>query len=102
MNRTELIARIAVKHPNLADKDVDLAVNLILGAMVNSLADGRRIEIRGFGSFSVIRRAARSARNPRTGELVGVPEKNVPGFKAGKELKARVMQHKPIRLKRFA
>jgi len=90
VNRQELTARISARYPNLTERDVDLAVGLILGAVGYVLAGGGRTEIRGFGSFSLARRGAREARNPKTGEQISVPEKNVPHFKPGKELRERI------------
>src|SRR5690625_7745453 len=81
---------LASRFPQLAIRDVDLAVNVLLDSMTESLVNGQRIEIRGFGSFTVTTRAARMGRNPRSGETVHVPAKRVPDFKAGKELRARV------------
>jgi len=75
-------------------KDCDLCVRAILGYMVSSLVAGRRIEIRGFGSFAVNLRPARVGRNPKTGESVLVPEKKVPHFKCGKDLKLKLNGHK--------
>jgi len=74
-------------------KDCDLCVRAILGYMVSSLAAGKRIEIRGFGSFAVNLRPARVGRNPKTGESVLVPEKKVPHFKCGKDLKLKLNRH---------
>ncbi|MCD8505416.1 MAG: integration host factor subunit beta [Burkholderiaceae bacterium] len=90
MTKSELIAALAASHKQLAASDIDLAVKTILDAMVESLANGQRIEIRGFGSFSLSQRAPRIGRNPKTGEKVSVPGKRVPHFKAGKELRERV------------
>ena len=90
MTKSELIARLADRYPQLAAKDADYAVKTILDAMAQSLADGQRIEIRGFGSFSLSKRPPRIGRNPKSGEQVAVPEKRVPHFKAGKELRERV------------
>ena len=75
-------------------KDCDLCVRAILGYMVSSLVAGKRIEIRGFGSFAVNRRPARVGRNPKTGDSVLVPEKKVPHFKCGKDLKLKLNGHK--------
>ena len=75
-------------------KDCDLCVRAILGYMVSSLVAGRRIEIRGFGSFAVNLRPARVGRNPKTGDSVLVPEKKVPHFKCGKDLKLKLNGHK--------
>ncbi len=90
MTKSELIARLAERHPHLVAKDAELAVKTILEAMAESLAEGKRIEIRGFGSFTLNYRPPRVGRNPKTGGKVNVPEKYVPHFKAGKELRERV------------
>ena len=90
MTKSELIARLAERFPQLVAKDAELAVKVILDAMTEALANGDRIEIRGFGSFSLNHRPPRVGRNPRSGERVDVPEKWVPHFKAGKELRERV------------
>lgn len=90
MTKSELITRLAERYPQLVAKDADYAVNTILDAMSQALAGGNRIEIRGFGSFSLNRRPPRVGRNPKSGEKVMVPEKYVPHFKAGKELRERV------------
>lgn len=90
MTKSELIAALAASHKQLAASDIDLAVKTVLDTMVESLAKGQRIEIRGFGSFSLSQRAPRVGRNPKTGEQVSVPGKRVPHFKAGKELRERV------------
>ncbi|HLS41900.1 MAG TPA: integration host factor subunit beta [Paenalcaligenes sp.] len=90
MTKSELIALLASRYPQLALRDMDLAVKTVLDAMTQSLADGQRIEIRGFGSFSLSTRSPRIGRNPRSGEKVMVPAKQVPHFKAGKELRERV------------
>ncbi|MGN2392201.1 integration host factor subunit beta [Pelomicrobium sp. G1] len=90
MTKSELIARLAARHPQLVAKDAELAVKMILDAMASSLAKGERIEIRGFGSFGLNYRPPRIGRNPKSGEKVEVPEKYVPHFKAGKELRERV------------
>lgn len=90
MTKSELIARLAARYPQLAARDADYAVKTVLDAMTQSLAAGQRIEIRGFGSFSLSQRPPRIGRNPKSGEQVMVPEKRVPHFKAGKELRERV------------
>jgi integration host factor subunit beta len=90
MTKSELIARLAARYPQLVAKDADYAVKTILDAMAQSLSEGHRIEIRGFGSFSLSKRPPRIGRNPKSGERVLVPEKRVPHFKAGKELRERV------------
>ncbi len=90
MTKSELIARLAVRFPQLVAKDADLAVKVVLDAMTESLAHNDRIEIRGFGSFALNYRPPRIGRNPKSGEKVNVPAKHVPHFKAGKELRERV------------
>ena len=90
MTRLELIARIALRFTQLAPKDAEYAVKLIHDAMIQSLVQSKRIEIRGFGSFCINYRGARTGRNPRSGERVHVPGKFVPYFKAGNELRQRV------------
>ncbi len=90
MTKSDLIARLAERFPQLVAKDADLAVKMILDAMSEALAKGDRIEIRGFGSFSLNYRPPRVGRNPKSGDKVSVPEKWVPHFKAGKELRERV------------
>jgi integration host factor subunit beta len=90
MTKSELIDILARKQPQLAYKDVELSVKTMLEHMAQTLAVGDRIEIRGFGSFSLHHRPARMGRNPKTGEAVALPPKNVPHFKPGKELRERV------------
>ena len=90
MTKSELIAKLATRFPQLVVKDAELSVKAILDAMAEKLATGKRIEIRGFGSFSLNYRPPRLGRNPKTGAKVQVPEKYVPHFKAGKELRERV------------
>ncbi len=90
MTKSELIEALAQKQPQLAYRDIELAVKTILEYMSASLSTGERIEIRGFGSFSLHFRPARSGRNPKSGEPVSLPAKYVPHFKPGKELRERV------------
>ncbi|HRH73442.1 integration host factor subunit beta [Zoogloea sp.] len=90
MTKSELIARLAERFPQLVAKDAEFAVKMILDAMTDALSRGDRIEIRGFGSFALNYRPPRVGRNPKSGEKVQVPEKFVPHFKAGKELRERV------------
>ena len=90
MTRSDLIAKLAERFPQLLAKDADLAVKVILDAMAGTLARGGRIEIRGFGSFALNYRPPRVGRNPKSGDSVQVPAKYVPHFKAGKELRERV------------
>ena len=85
-----MIAKLAAGYPQLLAKDVEFAVNVILDAISKSMVKGERTEIRGFGSFDINHRPPRTARNPKTGEKVAVPEKCVPHFKAGRELRERV------------
>ncbi len=90
MTKSELIARLAERYPQLVAKDADYAVKTILDAMADALATGQRIEIRGFGSFGLNCRPPRIGRNPKSGDKVMVPEKRVPHFKPGKHLRERV------------
>jgi len=90
MTKSELIEKLALTHDSIAAKDVELAVKEILEQMVSALADKDRIEVRGFGSFSLHFRAPRTGRNPKTGETVELNGKYVPHFKPGKELRDRV------------
>lgn len=90
MTKSELIERIAAVQSQLSVKDVELAVKMMLDHMAGALAVGERIEIRGFGSFSLHYRAPRLGRNPKTGEKVELAGKYVPHFKPGKELRERV------------
>lgn len=94
MTKSELIELISRKQTQLSHSDVELAVNHIVDAMIAAMAAGDRIEIRGFGSFSLHHRQARLGRNPKTGETVALPEKRVPHFKPGKELRERVDESK--------
>ncbi len=93
MTKSELINQLAERFPQLGVKDVDFAVKVLLEALSDTLVGGNRIEIRGFGSFSLSYRPPRVGRNPKSGEKVQVPEKYVPHFKAGKELRERVDAH---------
>ncbi len=103
MTRSDLIAALASRFTHLTAKDAEIVVKEILDAISNSLAHGDRIEIRGFGSFSVNYRPARKGRNPKTGEAVSVLAKYVPHFKAGKEMRERVEESaKPAALRRAA
>ncbi|MDD2815149.1 MAG: integration host factor subunit beta [Thiotrichaceae bacterium] len=90
MTKSELIEAIALKQTQLTQKDIDSAVKTLLEHMAHSLSNGERIEIRGFGSFSLHHRPPRTGRNPKTGDAVKLPEKYVPHFKPGKELRDRV------------
>jgi len=90
MTRSELVASLAAKNPHLMHRDVELIVATVFDEITAALSRGDRVELRGFGAFSVRRRDARTGRNPRTGEAVPVAEKGVPFFKAGKELRDRL------------
>jgi integration host factor subunit beta len=90
MIKSELVQRIAEHNPHLYQRDVENIVNAILDEIVAALARGDRVELRGFGAFSVKRRDARVGRNPRTGSSVMVSEKHVPFFKTGKQLRDRL------------
>ena len=90
MTKSELIELIAAKQSHLPAKDVELAVKQVLEIMSDALAQGQRIEIRGFGSFSLHFRPPRQGRNPKTGETVALAGKYVPHFKPGKDLRERV------------
>lgn len=92
MTKSELIEHLIDAHPQLSVKDVELAVKTMLDHMTEALSEGDRIEIRGFGSFSLHYRAPRVGRNPKTGESVPLPAKFVPHFKPGKELRDQVNQ----------
>lgn len=94
MTKSELIELISSKQTQFSQKDVELAVNEIIESMINTLSNGDRIEIRGFGSFSLHHRKARIGRNPKTGEQVDLNEKRVPHFKPGKSLKISVDEAK--------
>jgi integration host factor subunit beta len=94
MTKSELIERLALKQTHLMHKDVELAVKLVLDQISESLAKQDRVEIRGFGSFSLHFRPARTGRNPKTGDAVQIPAKYVPHFKPGKEMRERVNQNR--------
>ncbi|SMY08486.1 integration host factor subunit beta [Flavimaricola marinus] len=90
MIRSELIQKIADENPHLYQRDVDRIVSTILDEITDAMANGNRVELRGFGAFSVKKRDPRVGRNPRTGEAVTVEEKHVPFFKTGKLLRDRL------------
>ena len=96
MTKSELIEILAQRQAHLKGEDVDLSVKALLEMMGGCLADGERIEIRGFGSFSLHYRPPRMGRNPKTGESVALPGKHVPHFKPGKELRERVSDAMPL------
>ena len=90
MIKSELIAALAAENPHLTQRDIERVVGVIFERVIQALEDGGRVELRGFGAFSVRSRPTRSGRNPRTGAAVEVPAKHVPFFKSGKELRARL------------
>lgn len=90
MIRSELVQKIADANPHLSLKDAEKVVGTVLDSIVDRLAEGGRVELRGFGAFSTRARDARTGRNPRTGESVAVEAKRVPHFKPGKELRERL------------
>ena len=96
MTRSDLVAQLAERFGQLTHRDTEFAVKTILDAMSAALAKGHRIEIRGFGSFSINRRPPRVGRNPRSGEQVVIPEKLVPHFKPGKALREAVDAQVPV------
>lgn len=99
MTRSDLVEELAARFSQLTQRDAEFAVKAILDAIGDALVQGHRIEIRGFGSFSVNHRQPRLGRNPRSGESVTIPEKRVPHFKPGKALREAVDQRtaKPIK-----
>lgn len=90
MIKSELITRIAEENDHITQRDIEQVVSKVFDEITEALVRGDRVELRGFGAFSVKKRDARIARNPRTGEAVPVPEKRAPFFKAGKELRERL------------
>ena len=90
MIKSELVDQIAEKNPHLYHRDVERIVNAVLDEIVRAMGEGDRVELRGFGAFSVKARQARTGRNPRTGSAVDVSAKKVPFFKTGKELRERL------------
>ena len=94
MIKSELIQKISADNPHLFPRDVERIINVIFDEIIESLSRGDRVELRGFGAFTVKHRAARQGRNPRTGQPVFVDEKYVPFFKSGKELRERLNREK--------
>ena len=88
--KSKLIEKLTLKNSHLFNRDLERVVNTIFNEITQSLADGKRVELRGFGAFSVQHRAARVGRNPRSGESVNVEEKYIPRFKTGKELRLKL------------
>ncbi len=97
MTRSELIQKLSETNPHLHQRDAEVVVNAIFGEIAAALARGDRVELRGFGAFSVKRRGARIGRNPRTGESVSVDAKHIPFFKTGKQLRDRLNERNPKR-----
>jgi integration host factor subunit beta len=93
MIKSELVQRVTAQNPHLYQRDVENIINAILNEIVTAMAKGDRVELRGFGAFSVKSRPARTGRNPRTGEHVPVEKKSVPFFKTGKEMRERLNRH---------
>jgi integration host factor subunit beta len=92
MTKSELVHRLAEANPNIYQRDIEFIVTAIFDEIAGALARGDRVELRGFGAFSVKRRDARVGRNPRTGDSVPVAEKHIPFFKTGKQLRDRLNQ----------
>jgi len=90
MTKSDLILRLAELYPHLLQRDIERIVGTVFDEISNALARGNRVELRGFGAFSIKQRDARQGRNPRTGEAVAVAEKYVPFFKTGKQLRDRL------------
>lgn len=95
MIKSELVQKLADENPNLFHRDVERIVSIVFREIADSLARGERVELRGFGAFSVKHRPARVGRNPRSGEPVHIAEKYAPFFKAGKELRDRLNRRAP-------
>ena len=90
MTKSELIQRLSQKYPHLYQRDIEVLVNTILGEITNALAEGNRVELRGFGAFSIRKREPRVARNPKNGELVKIGTRHAIYFRTGKELRERI------------
>jgi integration host factor subunit beta len=90
MTKSELVQLLAARNPDLLQRDAELIVSTVFDQIGEALARGERVELRGFGSFSVKQREARQGRNPRTGKAVAVAAKNIPAFKTGKQLRERL------------
>ncbi|SNB44854.1 integration host factor subunit beta [Geobacter sp. DSM 9736] len=90
MTKSELVEKIVERNTMLTRKESEMIINIVFDSMSEALQNGDKVEIRGFGSFTVRERSAREARNPKSGELVDIPAKKVPFFKTGKELRERV------------
>lgn len=90
MNKSELVARVAAQNPHLSERDIEQVVNTILGRISDALINGDRVKLRGWGSFTVAERGARTTRNPRNGEVVSVETRRLSQFKSSKAMQARV------------
>lgn len=97
MKKSELIQKLSKRFPHLYQRDVELLVNTVLGEIANTLVDGRRVELRGFGAFSIRTREARKARNPKTGREVQIGERSAIYFRTGKELRERINDSRGIK-----
>jgi integration host factor subunit beta len=97
MIKSELVRKLASDHPHLYARDIEIIVSTILSTIADVLAQGERVELRGFGTFAVKKRDARAGRNPRTGDVVPVPGKVVPVFRTAKEMHQRLNRRSPIR-----
>ena len=93
MTKSELVEKMVDSHSMLTRKEMEMVVNIIFDSMTDALKSGEKVEIRGFGSFTIRERDAREARNPKSGEVVNIPAKKTPFFKTGKELRERVDNH---------
>jgi integration host factor subunit beta len=93
MTKSELVYKLHARFPHLSQKEVELVINKIIGCMVTNLEEGRRIELRGFGAFSLRARDPHMARNPKNGEMVEVSERRSVYFRAGKELREKLNQY---------
>jgi integration host factor subunit beta len=100
MIKSELVIKLTEQNPHLYQRDIEQIVNAILDTISDALAQGGRVELRGFGTFTVKKREARAGRNPRTGEAVSISEKVVPVFKTGKEMRHRLNPASPKRGKK--
>lgn len=95
MTKSELIQRLSAKYPHLYQRDIEVLVGTILNEISTALAQGNRVELRGFGAFSVRKRDPRVARNPKNGELVNIGQRHAIYFRTGKELRERINGKKP-------
>jgi integration host factor subunit beta len=96
MTKSELIAKLSKQYPHLYQRDIEHLVNTIFGEITKKLAEGGRVELRGFGAFSVRKREARRARNPKNGQEVQIGERHAIYFRTGKELRERISKVEPV------